>query len=142
MDDTTKTLQDILEHIHNWFVVDTIEDEFEVTGGSLSLPLMDGQYYRVVGSVFNDGLHKHPDYGMRDEVFSGHVMPMAVPTALVDLAEEVQRWRSDNYQAMSSPYQSESFGGYSYTRATSSSGGAYGWQDAFRSRLNAWRKLP
>ena len=32
------------------------------------------------------------------------------------------------------------FGGYSYSRAQSATGGVGGWQAAFASRLNAWRR--
>ena len=40
-----------------------------------------------------------------------------------------------------SPYTSESFGDYSYTKATGESGAPLTWRDVFASRLNAWRKL-
>ena len=36
--------------------------------------------------------------------------------------------------------QSESFGDYSYTRATAQ-GGAQGWQTAFRQRLDVYRRM-
>ena len=40
-----------------------------------------------------------------------------------------------------SPYQSESFGGYSYTKASASNGDQVDWKTVFRSRLNRWRKI-
>ena len=38
-------------------------------------------------------------------------------------------------------YRSESFGGYAYTKATDANGAPIGWQKAFASRLNQWRRL-
>ncbi len=42
------------------------------------------------------------------------------------------------------PYQSESFGGYTYTMKADNgggNGGATSWQSAFAARMNKWRKL-
>ena len=68
---------------------------------------------------------------------------LAVPKAVIDLSVEIEAWQEKNGEAVASPYQSESFGGYSYTKrsAGNDSGTLNGWHDAFRSRLNDWRKL-
>ena len=50
----------------------------------------------------------------------------------------------DVQKALASPYQSESFGGYSYTKASagsSDSGEGITWQKKFKSQLNQWRKI-
>ena len=44
-----------------------------------------------------------------------------------------------NGEVAASPFASESFGGYSYTKITSASG--ISWQSQFRARLNRWKKL-
>lgn len=138
-------LEQVLGEIHNWFVADMISGEFEVAGGRLSLPegasIQDGQYLRVVGSVFADGLHQWPVEGLpHDEKFEGEVWALAVPREVQNLASEIEEWESKNAPG---PYVSESFGGYSYTRATNSSTGqAAGWRDRFRQDLNRWRKVP
>lgn len=64
---------------------------------------------------------------------------MAVPRALIALSDEIKAWVDKNGQE--SPYTSESFGGYSYSKATNAQGMAVGWRDVFRSRLNTWRKI-
>lgn len=141
-------LEQVLDHLHNYFYTgDAIKGTFEIRVGALDLPaLQEGQYYRIAGSVFNDGVHRHPAYDLTDETFEGTVLPMAVPPALLRLAAEIGEWQ-DKYGAVASgPYQSESFGGYSYTLASNGAGanGASspaGWQGAFRARLNHWRKL-
>lgn len=137
-------LEEVLASIHNWFEQDMLIGELTVMDGELTLPhqfLQKGQYYRIVGSVFNDGLHQWPSDDLTDEVFDGEVWALAVPKAVQDLATEIQDWCTKYGDAVG-PYTSESFGGYSYTRGTSSDGTAAGWQDAFRKRLNRWRKLP
>ena len=69
---------------------------------------------------------------------------LAVPAEFVKLAEDVQAWRESNEKAAQSPYQSESFGGYSYTKASGNAaqgGSALSWQSVFAARLKKWRKL-
>lgn len=137
-------LEQVLGEIHNWFVREVISGEFEVVDGQLRMPggrtLQDGQYLRVVGSVFNDGLHRWPAAGLVDEVFEGEVWALAVPQEVVDLAGAIDDWDAKNAPG---PYVSESFGGYSYTRTTNgATGQAAGWRDRFRQELNRWRKVP
>lgn len=136
-------LEQVLGHLRNWFVREVYQGEFVVRDGGFTLPgLMEGQYFRVVGSVFNDGVYRYPASGLTDEVFDGAVWALAVPKAVVELAAEIVAWQSKNGEAAAGPYQSESFSGYSYTKAAdAATGGAVTWQSAFRSRLNEWRKL-
>ena len=136
-------LEQVLRHLNNWFLVDIHEGTFTVENGSIALPfLANGQYFRICGSVFNDGIHQYPASDLEAETFDGAVWALAVPQAVIELASEIEEWQKKNGDASVSPYQSESFGGYSYSKATdSASGGSVTWQSAFRSRLNAWRKL-
>lgn len=137
-------LEQVLRHLNNWFLVDIHEGTFTVENGSITLPfLLTNQYFRICGSVFNDGLHKYPAADLTDETFTGTVWALAVPKAVVTLSEDIAAWEEKNGEAVASPYQSESFGGYSYTKrsAGSDSGTLNGWQDAFRGRLNDWHKL-
>ena len=135
-------LETVLQNLNNWFLVpDGVHaGEFTVQGGQLTLPfLQTGQYFRVGGSVFNDGLHQYPVADLTDETFTGSVWALAVPKAVIELAEEIDAWQTKNGD--SGPFTSESFGGYSYSKATNASGMAVGWQDVFKSRLNDWRRI-
>lgn len=137
-------LENVLRHLNNWFLVEIHEGTFTVENGSIALPfLQTNQYFRICGSVFNDGLHLYPAVDLTDETFTGTVWVLAVPKAVVALAEDIAAWEGKNGESVASPYQSESFGGYSYTKRStgSDSGTLNGWQDAFKSRLNDWRKL-
>lgn len=138
-------LEQVLRHLHNWFVVPggIHEGTFEIKDGSISLPfLSSGQFFRICGSVFNDGLYQHPDASFRDEVFTGEVWVLAIPTSVMFLVNEIEEWQEKNGDIAASPYTSESFGGYSYSKGKDTqTGEPVTWQSVFRSRLNAWRKL-
>lgn len=137
-------LGELCAHLRNWFLRsddDRHIGRFTVTGGTIDLPwLVDGQYFRITGSVFNDGVHQYPVAGLTDESFVGAVWAMAVPPDVVALADEISAWEAKYREAVESPYQSESFGGYTYTKADASEGGLT-WEKVFRGRLNRWRKL-
>ena len=137
-------LEQVLRHLNNWFLVEIHEGTFTVENGSITLPfLLTNQYFRIVGSVLNDGLHQYPAVDLTDETFTGSVWALAVPKAVIDLSVEIEAWQEKNGEAVASPYQSESFGGYSYTKRSAGSDGnaLNGWQGAFKGRLNDWRKL-
>ena len=138
-------LEQVLMHLKNWFLVPggIHEGTYTIEDGGITLPFLEnGQYFRICGSVFNDGLHQYPASDLKEETFDGTVWALAVPQAVIDLSTEIESWQTKNGDASVSPYQSESFGGYQYSKATeSASGGAVAWHSAFRSRMKAWRKL-
>lgn len=131
---------EVMKHINNYFVVAIQEIDFVVSDGAVNLPfLQDGQYYLVSGSVFNDGVHKYGESDLVDEdEIHVKVYALAPPKAFLDLVEEISTWSTNN---QSGAYTSESFGGYSYTKATNEDGMPCGWKDVFKSKLNDWRKL-
>ena len=137
-------ITEICAELRNWFAVPNGVhiQTYTISGGSI-VPLdflQAGQYFRIIGSVFNDGVHQYPASDLTDEVFHGAVWAMAVPPAVIDLATEIEEYnKSDAGKA--SPFTSESFGGYAYTKATDENGVPIGWQKAFASRLNKWRRL-
>ena len=136
-------LTEICAELRNYFVKDIHNGKFEIVGGKIT-PLdfiQENQYFRIVGSVFNDGVYKKTaDLGLTDEVFSGSVWSMAVPPAVIDLAEEIKKYNESD-EAKPSAYNSESFGGYSYSKATDENGAPIGWKKIFASRLNAYRRI-
>lgn len=137
-------LEQVLLSLRNWFVADKRTGRVRIEGGSLvpptGLDLKDGQYIRITGSTFNDGLHRWPCTGMTDEEFVGTVWALAVPRAVIDLADEIEAWQTEHAEELGSPYASESFGGYSYTRV-GGDGSPITWRQQFKARLDPWRKL-
>lgn len=138
-------LEELLRALRNWFVHDKATGRIRVEGGALvppeGLALADGQYIRVTGSVFNDGLHRWPCTDLPDEEFVGTVWALAVPRAVLDLADEIDAWCKEHVGELDGPYQSESFGGYSYTRVMDADGRPLTWRDQFKARMDPWRKL-
>ena len=137
-------LTEICAELRNWFVVPNGVhiQTYTISGGSIA-PLdflQEGQYFRIIGSVFNDGVYQYPATSLTDEVFEGAVWAMAVPPTLIALAAESEEYNKSD-AGKPSPFTSESFGGYAYTKATDASGAPIGWKKAFASRLNKYRKL-
>ena len=102
--------------------------------------LQNGQYFRIVGSAFNEGVYRYQDAKLIDEVFDGAVWEMRPPPAFLSLAAEIEAYAVSD-AAKPSPFVSESFGGYAYEKATDANGAPVSWQSAFAKRLNQWRKV-
>lgn len=139
-------IKEICDYIHNYFEVDEVSGEFTIADGSLEASfLSENQYYRIQGSVFNDGIYKYPSTDLTDETFQGKVTAMAVPKDVLAVLDEATQWENDNAKVLQSPLNSESFGGYSYSKGSSSkkdgSQGQITWRDVFGDKLKAYRKI-
>lgn len=148
-------LSELCQELKNWFDRDQphISSTFEISGGTIittdfTSVIQPNQYFRIYGSVFNDGVHQYTDsLNLVDETFKGTVCLMAIPKAVLDLNKDIDDWVTKYCGADSealSPFNSESFGGYSYSKSNGSSSGGSGgasWQSTFASRLNMWRKI-
>lgn len=147
-------LEAVLRNMNNWFDRNPVTGRFHhaesgelsIVGGSLAGAdgwLQDGQWFRILGSAMNDGLHRHPADDLTDETFDGCAYALAVPAEVVQLAERVAAWEESNGDASRGVYASESFGGYSYSLKGDSvaESGSQGWQKAFAGELGRWRKL-
>jgi hypothetical protein len=143
-------LTKLCQELRNWFEREKYFGDFKIENGSLDvsgIDIKDGQYFRIIGSVFNDGVHQYKTQNMEklaDEEFRGAIWTMAVPPAVVSLSERIQTWETTYGEAVSSPYSAESFGGYSYQKAGAGQGSANStptWQSTFASELNLYRKI-
>lgn len=139
-------LTELCQELKNWFCdeSDVHLGTYTIQDGKLSLPfLLDGQYFRIVGSVRNDGVYAYnSELSLKDETFTGAVWAMRIPPSVVSLAEEIDAWIEKNGEAVSSPYQSESWGGYSYSlKSGGAESGSLDWRTVFGGSLNRWRKL-
>jgi hypothetical protein len=148
-------LQQVCEHIHNYFIQNRYEGKYEIAGGMISLPLLDGQRFLIQGSALNDGMYTYHDagikndddsvaVGLRAETFTGTICALAVPPAVIALAGEIKTWVDTNGEIINSPYTNESvLGVYSYTKASggTGAGGSVSWMDVYATQLNRWRKV-
>ena len=142
-------LEEILAFIHNYFVKEIHRGTFKISNGNLLCDfLQTDQYFRIRGSIFNDGVYKFPVDDLASETFTGEIWAMAVPPSVVALAGEIERWQAQYEAELLKPYSSETISGvYSYTKSGSGKSGnktgsaTITWRDVFAARLNKWRKL-
>lgn len=151
-------IEEICQHIRNYFVNynrgDVFRGQFSVENDEIirtdgtPLPIAPGMYYRIRGSYLNDGVYLKGSDIPRDESFDGEIWLMHPPASFLSLVEEIGAWNEVNAAIDSpnmSPFTSESFGGYSYSKGggngQSGSGTAITWHAQFETRLNAWRKV-
>lgn len=153
-------LTEICAEVRNYFLKDYTDLSKSIHDGTFTIVngrlegvdyLKEEQYFRIHGSDLNDGVWQYSSEGiegLRDETFDGAVWAMSVPPAFIKLAEDIDAWRAANEAVDSqnmSPYNSESFGGYSYSKSGggSSSGGGTNatWQGQFARRLAVWKRL-
>lgn len=141
---------ELCQELKNWFDRNQpkIHGAFEIADGKITDEdfievIQNDQYFRIIGSVFNDGIYKYTDeLRLTDELFVGHIWLMAIPKEVITLSNEIDAWITKYGDSIDSPFSSESFGGYSYTKTSSgSSSGAVSWQNTFANRLNKWRKI-
>ena len=148
-------LTDLCQELRNWFDRNQPKwyGDFTIENGALVLSgdiaLKDGQYFRIIGSALNDGVYQYGgNETLTDESFTGSIWAMAVPPTVIALSNEIDEW-IEKYESIDSqnmsPFQSESFGGYTYSKGSGggsvASGGGLFWQDVFKGKLNHWRKI-
>ena len=141
------TLTELCQEVRNWFCADRDKHigDFTIDNGTISPPIdiKEGQYFRIVGSMFNDDVHTLADE-LKDESFHGGIWLMRVPSDVTSLLNDINDYEAKYGSINLSPYQSESFAGYSYSKAakgSGNSGSTVTWRDAFKSRLNKYRKI-
>lgn len=147
------TIFEVCQYLKNWF--DRNQPKYfgnvSIINGALSetYDLKVGQYFRIVGSTLNDGVYQYPITTLTDETFNGAIWGMSLPKAFIALLNDIEAWKTKYASADSaamSPFNSESFGGYSYSKSSGGSGDTTKdksgtWQGAFGARLAPYRKM-
>ena len=92
-------LSELCHELNNYFPVAKYFGTYTIENGIVEIPeLQTGQYYRIVGSVFNDGVHQYPPIvkdgvaELKDETFNGAIWAMAIPQEVIALSEEIDAW--------------------------------------------------
>ena len=142
------TLDDYCAELKNYFIADFDKDlyfdEFTIVGGKINLSFIsNNQYFRIVGSKFNDGVYCYDNkLTLVDETFTGAIWAMSVPPTFLEAVNEAEQYLTNNPIGLE--YQSESFGGYSYTRTANqnSSESGFGYlPKTISTKLNRYRRL-
>lgn len=146
-------LNAVCANIRNYFTYESDKHfgDFAIVDGLIT-PSFDipTDYIRIVGSHLNDGVHKRENdsFSLVDEgEFHGAVWVMSPPKDFLELVKTMEDWQAKygniNSEAMS-PFNSESFGGYSYSKSSGSSDGSGGAADAIRlfaRQLDMYRRI-
>lgn len=141
-------LSELCRYLNNWFDGERLFGSFSIADGNLVTDkLQNGQYFRIIGSVFNDGVYQYPAEDLKDETYEGAVWVLKIPPEVLAISDEIDAWKTKYLagdSAALSPFTSESFGGYSYSKGSTSDGKSAGgdWTQVsgFTSRLEGWRK--
>ena len=150
------TIFEVCQYLKNWFDKNRYMGEIQIENGALSesYGLLANQYFRIIGSTLNnDGVYQYPITTLTDETFDGAIWAMSLPRAFIALLNDIEAWKAkfnsldtrDGKQAMS-PFNSESFGGYSYSKSNGGTGDTNKdksgtWQGVFGARLAPYRKM-
>lgn len=134
--------------LNNYFckAEDKHNGRFTIKSGAISPVdfLQEGQYYRIIGSVLNDGIYQHPEDKLRDEVFNGSVWAMKIDREFLALAEEMKTLSEqiDKVALESSVVGSETYpNGYSYSVISSLPVALQHQYKAIELKKRRWRKL-
>ena len=150
MKDGGAMIGEICAYIKNYFVYegDRIFGEFSIENGEIVPPVeFPTDYYAIFGSRRNNGVHNLADQTdtLVDEgKFHGSIWIMTPPDDFLTKVAEIKSWVTANNSALASPFSSESFGGYSYTKGKNKSGSDYGitWRDQFGDELKSrWGRM-
>lgn len=153
-------LTELCGYLKNWFEVGRYYSDFVIADNNITfadgsaLPLQDGQYFRIIGSIFNDGVHCYhvtsgesptsSEVPLKDESFDGTVCAMRVPNEIIVDIPNIMAWRAKNEAIDSpamSPFNSESGLGYSYSKSNDGiANGANGWLSVYGKKYARYRK--
>lgn len=144
------TMADVMRYLNNYFDKGYIDGKFEVSDDGVLSPtdgIVSGQYIAIEGSINHDGVYPCTDgwLGYDEEIpfgeeFQGRVWLLHPPASFVKLCRRISDFQKES-EKVSGPYTSESFAGYSYSKATSKSGGAVTWQETFERELMPYRRM-
>lgn len=142
------TLDTYCADLKNYFIADFDHDihlgEYTISDNTIKVDFLEeNQYFRIVGSKFNDGVYCYDNkLTLVDETFTGAIWAMSVPPTFLEAVNEAEQYLTNNPIGLE--YQSESFGGYSYTINTSKkslSNGFWYLPNTISTKLNRYRRL-
>jgi len=144
-------LTEICQYLHNYFDYERHIGDISIVGHEVfcngeQIEIEEGQYFALFRNRIPLGVFQADE--LTDKTFTGAIWLMDVPKAILDANTWAETWKAKNGAADSmsnSGFQSESFGGYSYSKGTNKNGkaGASIFDNAqFAAMLAPYRKLP
>lgn len=139
-------LTEICAYLKNYFDYERHIGQIKITGGVITCNgerIETGQHFALFRDRFVLGVYKNTD-PLEDKTFDGAVWLMDVPPGIIKADAWAEEWNTANGTAAANgPFQSESFGGYSYTRAAGngSIGSSVFDQSQFKAMLAPYKKI-
>lgn len=142
-------LTEICNYLKNWFCDEKYIGYIQIVDGFLyckneRINIEEGQYFRIIGSVSSDAVYQYGVDTVADQRFNGAVWLMRVPADLIALDAQIAAWMAKyggaDSEAMS-PYNSESFAGYSYSKSSGQDGSSGSWETAYGPQLARYRRI-
>ena len=141
-------MEEILRYLNNYFFRFKEVGKFTIQDNKiigLKGEYLKGRYLLIEGSVMNDGVVKvisvvDGEVTLEkpfNEEFKGVIYSLAIPQSLISLVDEIDSWKEENKKTN---IVSESFEGYSYSRANTN-GQVATWKDVFKEELRGYRKI-
>lgn len=119
-------LTEICANLKNYFDYERHIGKIEIADGVITCNgerIETGQHFALFRDNFALGVYKAGD-ALPDKTFDGAVWLMDIPQAVLAADTWAEEWNAKNGTAAANgPFQSESFGGYSYTKGSSTTGG-------------------
>lgn len=121
-------LTEICANLKNYFDYERHIGKIEIADGVITCNgerIETGQHFALFRDHFALGVYKAGDT-LQDKTFDGAVWLMDIPQAVLEADTWAEAWKAKNGSASSDangPFQSESFGGYSYTKGSGANGG-------------------
>ena len=140
------TIADVMRACRNFFPYSYKDATYNINAAGKITPAEDMVgYVAVQGSHLNDGVYRCTNGMLEDgrdmdfyaETFTGRVWMLTPPRDFIAIVSEIEQYEKKNAV---SPMQGESFGAYSYTKA-SGKRGVLTWQEAFADRLRPYMRL-
>lgn len=138
----------VMKECRNFFEAGYLKTTFTIEGGVISPSSIfpAGSYIAIEGSTFYTGVFRVAADGVLEgipvdsftDTFTGRVWFLRPPAGFVELCKEIAEFSEKTPKGA---FQSESFGDYSYTRATGKNGGSMTWQEHFAERLAPYRHM-
>lgn len=148
-------LTEICAHLKNYFDYSRFYGDISISGGAVScrgvqIDMDEGQYFALFRPHYCLGIFRYGDELEDRTVKNGSVWLMDIPPAIFAAIEWAEKWNELNGgadSAANSPFQSESFGGYSYSKgstykdADSAIGASVFDQAQFKAMLSPYQKM-
>ena len=138
----------VMKECRNFFETGYVKSDFTITGGVISPAALfpAGSYIAIENSAFYSGVYRVMQGGVLEGIpvdafndrFTGRVWFLRPPAGFLELCRQIGEYIE---KAPKGAYQSESFGDYSYTRASGKSGGVLTWQEHFGEELAQYRRM-